>query len=171
MFAEIWRILKDTGRFVVADIVSDISVPISLQAHQELWGECISGSLSEDEFLAQLQKAGFYGISLLKKTFWKEVEGVKFYSITVRGFKFEKKEGCKFIGQKAIYLGPYQSIMDEEGHLFPRGEAVEICTDTAAKLQAEPYMNQFHILEPRNQTKIKFEVKENSSNCCGPSCC
>src|SRR3989338_1003936 len=171
VFAEIWRILKDTGRFVVADIVSDISVPISLQAHQELWGECISGSLSEDEFLAQLQKAGFYGISLLKKTFWKEVEGVKFYSITVRACNFEKKEGCKFIGQKAIYLGPYQSIMDEEGHLFPRGEAVEICTDTAAKLQAEPYMNQFHILEPRNQTKIKFEVKENSSNCCGPSCC
>ncbi|MBI2118465.1 MAG: methyltransferase domain-containing protein [Elusimicrobia bacterium] len=171
VFAEIWRILKDTGRLVVADIVSDRSVPLSLQAHQELWGECISGSLSEDEFLAQLQRAGFYGISLLKKTFWKEVEGVKFYSITVRGFKFEKKDGCKFIGQKAIYLGPYQSVMDEEGHLFPRGEKVEICTDTAAKLQAEPYMNQFHVLEPGNQTKIKIEIKENNSNCCGPSCC
>lgn len=171
VFAEIWRILKDNGRLVVADIVSDRPVPISLQAHQELWGECISGSLSEDEFLFQLEKVGFYGISLLKKTFWKEVEGVKFYSITVRGFKFEKKSGCKFIGQKAIYLGPYKSVTDEEGHLFPRNESVEVCTDTANKLRSQAYANHFSIIEPTAQTKIHISVKENEGSCCGPICC
>ncbi len=172
VFAEIWRILKNTGRLVVADIVSDQPVPLFLQAHQDLWGECISGSLSEAEFISQLEKAGFYGLSLLKKSFWKEVEGIKFYSITVRGFKFEKTAGCKFIGQKAIYLGPYKAAMDEEGHLFPRNEAIEVCTDTAAKLRAEPYRGQFAVTDAISNPKIAFAISETpSEECCGPSCC
>ncbi|MBI4056251.1 MAG: methyltransferase domain-containing protein [Elusimicrobia bacterium] len=148
VFAEIWRVLKDHGRLVVADIISYRPVPLSLQAHKDLWGECISGALSEEEFLTALEKAGFYGISILKKTFWKEVEGVKFYSLTARGYKFEKKTGCAFIGQRAVYLGPYKATIDEEGHLFPRGEAIEVCTDTAAKLRAAPYLGQFSLMEP-----------------------
>ncbi|OGR90622.1 MAG: hypothetical protein A3J74_05840 [Elusimicrobia bacterium RIFCSPHIGHO2_02_FULL_57_9] len=147
VFSEIWRILKDNGRLVVADIVSDQPVPLGLQAHKDLWGECISGALSEQEFISGLERAGFYGISLLKKTFWKEVEGHKFYSITVRGFKFEKKSGCSFIGQRAIYWGPYKAVIDEEGHLFPRGEVIEVCTDTAAKLKTSPYAGHFQIAE------------------------
>jgi SAM-dependent methyltransferase len=174
VFAEIWRILKDTGRLVVADIVSDQPVPLSLQAHQDLWGECISGSLSESEFMSQLEKAGFYGISLIKKTFWKEVEGVKFYSITVRGFKFEKKAGCKFIGQKAIYLGPYKAAMDEEGHLFPRGEAIEVCTDTAAKLKAQPYSDHFKVIDESSDHQVIVGISSDAGSeaCCGGnSCC
>jgi hypothetical protein len=56
---------------------------------------------------------------MLKKTFWREVEGTRFYSLTVRGFKFEKKAGCRYVGQYAVYLGPMKSVVDEEGHLFP----------------------------------------------------
>lgn len=170
VFAEIWRILKDHGRLVVADIVADRSVPLALQAHQDLWGECISGSLSEAEFFAGLERAGFYGLALLKKTFWKEVEGVKFYSITVRGYKFEKKAGCKFIGQKAVYLGPFKGGIDEEGHLFPRGEAIEVCTDTAAKLSNPPYAGQFAVLEPDG---VPAAVAA-GEDCCSPGsgrCC
>lgn len=162
VFSEIWRILKDNGRLVVADIVADRPVPLNLQAHKDLWGECISGALSEEEFVAGLERAGFYGLALLKKTFWKEVEGYKFHSITVRGFKFEKKAGCSFIGQKAIYRGPYKAAIDEEGHLFPRGEEVEVCTDTAAKLQAAPYAGQFTVLEPDGSEA------ESAAVCCVP---
>ncbi|MBI4064583.1 MAG: methyltransferase domain-containing protein [Elusimicrobia bacterium] len=164
VFAEMWRILKDHGRAVAADIVSDEPVPLNLQAHKDLWGECISGSLSEAEFVAGLEKAGFYGISVLKKTFWKEVEGHKFYSVTVRGYKFEKKAGCRFIGQKAIYLGPYKATVDEEGHVFPRNEAIEVCTDTAAKLSAAPYAGQFRILEPDGAGILPIPMAEES--CC-----
>ncbi|MDE2291948.1 MAG: methyltransferase domain-containing protein [Elusimicrobia bacterium] len=143
VFAEVWRILKDHGRLVVADIVADRPVPLNLQAHKDLWGECISGSLSEQEFLAGLERAGFYGVSVLKRAFWKEVEGYRFYSVTVRGFKFEKKDGCRFEGQCAVYLGPHKAVVDEEGHLFPRYERVEVCTDTAAKLSRPPYAGSF----------------------------
>ena len=147
VFREMSRVLQDFGRIVVSDIIADRPIPARLQADEEFRGQCLGGALTQDEFLAELERAGFYGISLLEKTYWKEVEGIKFHSISVRGFKFEKKDGCNFVGQWAAYLGPYQSVMDEEGHLFPRNEAVEVCTDTSAKLSAPPYRGQFVVFD------------------------
>ncbi|MCC7431178.1 methyltransferase domain-containing protein [bacterium] len=165
VFAEMWRILKDHGRIVISDIVSEVEVPAYLQVNPVLWGECLSGALTERDFVSMLEEAGFYGLATLKKTYWKSVEGYKFFSVTVSGFKFEKKEGCVFIGQKAIYQGPFKSIMDEEGHFFPRGEAIEICTDTAQKLQNEPYKGAFLIVEG-NKMPDEFV-----SGCCVDGAC
>ena len=165
VFAEMWRILKDHGRIVVSDIVADRPVPPDLKVNVHLWGECISGALSEDEFLAGLERAGFYGLAVLKKAFWKEVEGYRFYSVTVRGFKFQKGAGCVYQGHRALYLGPYVSVTDEEGHLFPRGQTIEICTDTLAKLRREPYAGSFALLEPAS------DVPEAYSAACAPGCC
>ena len=169
VFREIWRVLKDHGRLVVADIVSDQEVPPKMRADGQLWGECISGALTEEAFLAGLEKAGFYGVSVLKKTFWREVEGCTFSSVTVRGYKFEKTAGCRFIGQHAIYLGPQKAVVDEEGHLFPRGEAVEVCTDTAAKLSHAPYAGSFSIVDGPNSSR-DITASDDDGNC-GPECC
>ncbi len=169
VFREIWRVLKDHGRLVVADIVSDQEVPSRMRADGQLWGECISGALTEEAFLAGLEKAGFYGVSVLKKSFWREVEGCTFYSVTVRGYKFEKKAGCAFVGQYAVYLGPQKAVVDEEGHLFPRGEAVEVCTDTAAKLSRAPYVGSFTIVDgPTGSNDITASAND---TVCGPDCC
>jgi radical SAM protein with 4Fe4S-binding SPASM domain len=162
---EMWRVLKDHGRVVVSDIVADGPLPPGLRVNVHLWGECISGALPEDEFVAELEKAGFYGVALLKKEFWKEVEGHRFFSVTVRGYKFQKKAGCVFLGHRAVYLGPYVSVGDEEGHLFPRGQAVEICTDTVAKLSHAPYQGSFALLEPGVDIPAAFAAA------CGPGCC
>ena len=172
VFREIWRVLKDHGRLVVADIVSEDEVPPKMRADGQLWGECISGALTEEAFLAGVEKAGFYGVSVLKKTFWREVEGCKFYSVTVRGYKFEKKAGCQFVGQFAIYLGPQKAVIDEEGHLFPRGEAVEVCTDTAAKLSRAPYVGAFSIVDGPNGDRDMTAGPDDAA-CCEPGsgCC
>ena len=169
VFREIWRVLKDGGRLVVADIVADREVPPPLRADGQLWGECISGALSEDAFLSTIERAGFYGVSILKKNFWREVEGTRFYSVTVRGFKFEKKAGCRFIGQYAVYLGPMKAVVDEEGHLFPRGVPVEVCTDTATKLSASPYAGTFAVLDGHSPAA----TVDTGGNCCGAddACC
>jgi len=169
VFREIWRVLKDHGRAVLADIVADTEVPPAMRADGHLWGECISGALSEDAFLAALERAGFYGVTILKKTFWREVEGARFFSVTVRGFKFEKKAGCRYVGQWATYLGPMKATVDEEGHFFPRGVPVEVCTDTAAKLSAAPYAGSFAVTDGR---RSKAEISADDG-CCTPgsSCC
>jgi radical SAM protein with 4Fe4S-binding SPASM domain len=165
VFREAWRVLKDHGRIVISDIVADRALPPHLKVNVHMWGECLSGALAEDDFVAELEKAGFYGVSVLKKEFWKEVEGYNFFSITVRGYKFQKKAGCLFLGHRAVYLGPYVSVGDEEGHLFPRGQAVEVCTDTVAKLSHPPYQGAFAILEPG------VAVPEAFASGCGPGCC
>ncbi len=169
VFGEIWRVLKDHGRTVIADIVADREVPPKVRADGKLWGECIGGALTEDAFLAALERAGFYGVSILKRIFWREVEGCRFSSITARGYKFEKKMGCTYVGQYAVYLGPLKAGIDEEGHLFPRGVPVEVCTDTAAKLSHAPYAGSFAIVDSSGGEAIATT----NSGCCAPEsgCC
>ena len=177
VFREMWRILKDHGRVVIADIVSDRMVPPWLQTNEQLWGECIVGALSQEAFVAKLEQAGFYGLALLKHTFWKTIEGYHFYAVTVQGRKFEKTAGCHFIGQRAIYRGPMKAVVDEEGHLFPRNAAVEICTDTAAKLKAPPYAGSFTIVEPHQAApELVAVLAPSAPGCCptdgsGGGCC
>lgn len=163
VFSEMWRVLKDHGRILISDIVSETRVPPRLKVNPQLWGECLVGALTQEEFLAELERAGFYGLEVLKKTYWKDVENAPFFSVTVRGYKFEKTSGCVFKGHRAVYLGPAKAFVDEEGHLFPRNEPYEICTDTVAKLSNPPYRGMFAILEPGEERA--------GYACCGPEGC
>ena len=167
VFSEMWRALKDHGRVVVSDIVSSRVMPESLKSDEQLLSECIAGSLTEERFLTSLERAGFYGIEMLDKKFWKRIEDIDFYSVTVRGYKFQKTAGCVYVGQYAVYKGPYKFVIDEEGHVFPRNQAVEICTDTALKLSSAPYAGMFIITES--------DKKREGSSCCSPNdgtgCC
>lgn len=171
VFAEIWRILKDNGRVVIADIVSDGPVPPHLKTNAELWGECTVGALTAEGFVSALERAGFYGIEILKKTYWKSIEGHPFYSMTVRGYKFEKTAGCVFRGQRAVYLGPGKAFVDEEGHTFPRGLEVEVCTDTAAKLAQLPYAGTFQVLAPEGDGSLESAERCGPGEPCAPGCC
>ncbi|MBI4228150.1 MAG: methyltransferase domain-containing protein, partial [Deltaproteobacteria bacterium] len=166
VFSEMWRILKNHGRIVISDIVSEREVPEHIVTNDHLWGECIAGSLTEEQFLSYLEQAGFYGLQVLNKAYWKNVENCRFYSITVRGYKFEKSAGCVYIGQKAVYLGPLKAIADEEGHFFPRNEAVEICTDTAEKLTKPPYTGMFIITDPTREANEDYRCCVDGANCC-----
>lgn len=172
VFSEMWRVLKDHGRIVVSDIISDRPTPPWIKANEHLWGECIAGALTEEEFLSELERAGFFGLEIMKKSFWKEVEGYRFYSVTVRGYKFKKKEGCVYIGQMVIYRGPFKAVMDEEGHLFPRNVTVEVCTDTALKLSHAPYSAFFTVAEP-DAKAVEMDAVADSGHqvSCGPGCC
>lgn len=165
VFEEIWRTLKDHGRFVLSDIVSEREVPPHLKVNPELWGECLVGALTETELLAQLERAGFYGLSILRKSYWKDVEGYPFFSVTVRGYKYEKRAGCIYQGHRAVYLGPGKAFLDDEGHFFLRNEAIEICTDSVAKLTRAPYDTIFAVLEPGEERA--------GYSCCAPggACC
>ncbi len=166
VFGEMWRVLKDHGRIVVSDIVSEVEIPAHLRGNERLWGECLTGALTEDAFLAGLEKAGFYGVQVLKKTWWKNVEQYAFYSVTVRGYRFEKKAGCVFVGQTAIYQGPAKAIVDEEGHFFPRGVPVEVCTDTSAKLSKPPYAGSFTVTDPTRERPADWECCGGDGACC-----
>ncbi|MFQ5543388.1 MAG: methyltransferase domain-containing protein [Nitrospiria bacterium] len=171
VFVEIWRVLKDFGRIVISDTITEKPLPEGMRANPRLWGECVSGALTEEEYLSNLERAGFYGLSILKRTLWKEVDGFRFYSAVIQGYKFEKKAGCKHIGQQATYLGPMQAVIDEEGHLFPRDQVVPVCTDTAEKLQKPPYQSSFTVTQ--GDVTVREKIPE-GIDCCPPEnegCC
>ncbi len=174
VFKEIYRIIKNGGRFVISDIISEMPVPASMRDDSTLWGECISGALTTEEFISLAKEAGFYGITILTDSFYREAGGINFYSITFRAHKLIKGERCLYLGHEATYIGPFKSVSDDEGHEFPRGLAIEVCTDTARKLSLAPYREFFTITAPEGHETSKEESccasdankTEGKSGCC-----
>jgi len=89
LFGEIFRVLRSGGRAVIADIVSDETVPQAMKNDPTLWSGCVSGAFREDHFLQAFERAGFHGIRLLKRedTPWQTVQGIEFRSVTIEAFK------------------------------------------------------------------------------------
>lgn len=161
VFKEICRILKNGGRFVISDIVASEDVPSEMKKDKKLWGQCISGSIREDEFLKICKESGFYGLEILDRHPYREIDGIGFFSVTARGYKFNKGKDCVYSGQYAIYQGPFLSATDDDGHIFHRGIPVEVCTDTAVKLLKAPYVGKFILIDP----------EEGDVRTCAPGCC
>jgi len=150
MFAEIFRVLRRGGRAVISDIVSDEVVPEHLQKDPELWSGCISGALTETEFVEAFERAGFYGIEIVKRDEapWRVVEGIEFRSVTIRAWK--GKEGpCFERNQAVVYKGPFKEVLDDDGHRLKRGVRHAVCDKAFQIYRREPYRAHFDFIEPR----------------------
>ena len=149
LFEEIFRVLKVGGRAVISDIVSDEPSPEHLQNDPELWSGCISGALTEDGFLAAFQKAGFYGIRILKRDAqaWQTVEGIEFRSVTIEAFK-GKQGPCFERNQAVIYKGPFKEVLDDDNHRMERGGRYAVCDKTYNLYRKAPYAEYFEFIEP-----------------------
>jgi ubiquinone/menaquinone biosynthesis C-methylase UbiE len=149
LFREIFRVLKQGGRAVISDIVSDEPVPIAMRQDAELWSGCISGALTEQGFLQAFEDAGFYGIELVKFETkpWQTVEGIEFRSVTIQAFK-GKQGPCLEHNQAVVYQGPFKSVLDDDGHRFDRGVRAAVCDKTFNLLQSGPYAGLFAAIEP-----------------------
>ncbi len=149
LFGEIFRVLKFGGRAVISDIVSDEPVPQHLQNDPQLWSGCISGALTEEEFLAAFERAGFYGIEILKldTTPWQTVEGIEFRSVTVQAWK-GKQGPCIERNQAVIYRGPFKEVLDDYGHRVERGQRYAVCDKTYQLYKRQPYAAHFEFIDP-----------------------
>ncbi|MAE29488.1 MAG: methyltransferase [Planctomycetes bacterium] len=198
MFHEIHRVLKRGGRCAISDIVCDEDVPLELQNDPELWSGCISGAMREDRFLAAFEEAGLYGIEIVayQSEPWAVVQGIEFRSMTVVAHK--GKEGtCYDHGEAVIYNGPWQAVVDDDGHTLARGERTAVCRKTFEIYGREPYAKHLTPVAPlleanpeqaplfdcgrdglRSPAETKRGVKRTdiapgTSACCEPdsSCC
>lgn len=149
MFAEIFRVLKKGGRVAISDIVADEDVPVHLQNDAELWSGCISGAFREDLFIEAFERAGFYGIEIVKRDEkpWKIVEGIEFRSVTVTAYK-GKQGVCLERNQAVIYKGPWKKVIDDDGHVLERGARMAVCDKTFQIYNKEPYTSQIIAVEP-----------------------
>jgi arsenite methyltransferase len=159
LFGEMFRVVKKGGRVAISDIVADEGVPRHLQENPELWSGCISGAFGEEDFLAAFDRAGFYGMEIVKRDEkpWRVVEGIEFRSITVVAYKGKQGE-CREHNQAVIYKGPWKRVIDDDGHVLERGARMAVCQKTFGIYQREPYAGQIIPVEPLE--KISAENAE-----------
>lgn len=89
LFEEIFRVVKEGGRAVISDIVSEREVPLAMQQDPELWSGCISGAFEEQAFADAFTEAGFTDVEVLvrQEEPWRVVDGIEFRSVTVAAYK------------------------------------------------------------------------------------
>ena len=198
LFGEIFRVLKRGGRAVISDIVCDEDPTAKIMNDPDLWSGCIAGAFREDSFLKMFEDAGFYGVEILKReeTPWQVIDGVEFRSMTVRAYK--GKEGvCLERKQSIVYKGPWKQVVDDDGHVFCRGERMAVCDKTYQIMTSccSPYSKDIIGIEPYEnipleeaqefncKTKAVRHAREtkgseynltetNGDDCCSPGeCC
>lgn len=155
LFDEIYRVLRIGGRAVISDIVSDEDVPESMQEDAELWSGCVSGAYREDAFLQAFEDAGFHGVQLLKYDSepWQTVDGIEFRSVTVQAFK-GKQGPCWERNQAVIYNGPFNAVLDDDGHRMERGKRYAVCDKTFQLFQKGHYGDDFTFINPREEIPL-----------------
>lgn len=89
LFGEMFRVVKEGGRVVISDIVSDVAVPQTMRDDAELWSGCISGAYEETAFVEAFTNAGFSDVKVIKRDEkpWQTVNGIEFRSVTVQAYK------------------------------------------------------------------------------------
>jgi len=150
LFSEMHRVLRRGGRAVISDIVSDEPVPAELREDPDLWSGCIAGAFQEEAFLDAFAAAGFYGMEIVKReaTPWRTVNGIEFRSATVVAYK--GKEGpCLDYNQAVLYRGPWQRVVDDDGHALDRGVPTAVCDKTFKIYTTDPYASHIIPVPPR----------------------
>jgi arsenite methyltransferase len=75
---EAFRVLRPGGRFAVSDIVIRGPIPAALRQDARLWTGCFAGALTESDYRAKLQAAGFTAIEVQATRVYGEDEAREF---------------------------------------------------------------------------------------------
>lgn len=152
LFAEVFRVLRNGGRAIISDIVSDEDVPETLQNDAHLWSGCISGAFREDRFLQAFEEAGFYGLEVVSRQQepWAIVDGIEFRSLTVRAWK-GNTGACLERNQAVIYNGPWKAVLDDNDQELHRGQRMAVCDKTYRLLSRPPYSGHVTLLPPATE--------------------
>lgn len=90
-FSEIFRVLRQGGRLMISDIVTNEELPHKVKSSFDAWAGCIAGALERNNYLSIIRDVGFSKIQVVKETpYLVEVsEGLKgkILSINIEAYK------------------------------------------------------------------------------------
>lgn len=89
VFAEIYRVLKPGGRFVISDAVTRHPLPDTVKSDPQAWAECYGGAITKEEYLAGIENAGFTQIQILSQREYVK-NSYDFISLIIIGYKNSK---------------------------------------------------------------------------------
>jgi ubiquinone/menaquinone biosynthesis C-methylase UbiE len=88
-FKEVFRILKNDGRMVISDLITDQELSAD-QVNSEKWCECIDGALPKQNYLSCIADAGFKKIDVLEERAYmdgEKINGRKITSLIIKAVK------------------------------------------------------------------------------------
>lgn len=71
VFNEAFRVLKPGGRLAVSDIVLVSELPDEIRKNLAAWSSCVSGAVSEKEYIGAIKKAGFERVKVEDRVVYK----------------------------------------------------------------------------------------------------
>jgi SAM-dependent methyltransferase len=86
-FAEMYRVMKQGGKFTVSDIVSVGQIPEEVRKDLTEWAGCVAGALDREEYLGIARATGFKDVTVVSDKPYALDVTVRFglHSITVSG--------------------------------------------------------------------------------------
>jgi len=91
---EVYRILKNGGRFIVSDIYSTSPIPDEYRNDPVAVAECWAGSITKSEYMEVLKLAGFDSVQILEESLPYAKGKAEVASFTIAGTR-RKTCGCK----------------------------------------------------------------------------
>lgn len=82
VYREIFRVLKNGGRFIISDAVTKDTLPPEVKNDPEAWAQCFGGAITEKEYLKGITAAGFSHMDILKRREYVK-NGYDFISLTI----------------------------------------------------------------------------------------
>lgn len=136
-------LLKPGGELYFSDVYSDRRMPQALVQDPVLYGECLSGALYWNEFIAMAKRTGFLDprlvtsrpIDVVSEPIRAKLGQARFFSATYRLFKLDGLEtACEDYGQAVIYNGtlreqPHAFELDGH-HVIEKGKVFPVCGNT-----------------------------------------
>lgn len=89
VWAEIYRLLKNGGRFVISDIYSGEPVPEEYANDPTAVAECWAGSITKDEYIAIIKATGFKYFRILEESTPYPKGKIEVSSFTITAIKDE----------------------------------------------------------------------------------
>jgi ubiquinone/menaquinone biosynthesis C-methylase UbiE/bacterioferritin-associated ferredoxin len=90
VFREAHRVLKPGGRITVSDIVTEGRIPEEIRRDLDSWASCVAGALPDEEYLKDIEAAGFEKPKILAQSYYDTSEydvDFKVKSVTVEAYK------------------------------------------------------------------------------------
>lgn len=71
-FKEAFRVLKEGGRILVSDIVTEGQIPDEIRKSFQAWSECVAGAMEKQDYIETIRKAGFNDVEIIEQHFFTE---------------------------------------------------------------------------------------------------